>query len=121
MLEESLDAFLGDLEGFLQDIGKVKAVESCLEIILWIHEPDVFQLNDRIGDFLGPVPPAGLDHSEWKAMEGYVEYMPPRPLEPCGETSELVVMLEKKNRMTLLGQAIGSRKSVQPTSITTTS
>ena len=48
-------------------------------------------------------------------MQGYVEDVPTCPLEPCGESSELVVMLKEKNRMALLGQAIGSRKSAQST------
>ena len=48
-------------------------------------------------------------------MEGNVEDMTTRSLEPSRQSAELVVMLEQQDRMAMLCQAIGSRQAPQTT------
>ena len=48
-------------------------------------------------------------------MQGNVKDVTTCPLEPSGQASELVVVFQKQNRVTLLSQTICARESPQTT------
>ena len=110
---EGFDLGRGQLELFNQDAGVVFARERGPHIHLRIHEPHVFELVDGVGDFLGPVAPAALDHTAGKAVQRNIKNVPAFAGEPRREAAELIVVFEQEDFVAGLGQDIGPRQTAQ--------
>ena len=82
MIVEEFDPILGNLKCFLQDASEIHSIKGCTKLILRINEPDSLELDNGVGNFLGPVPATRLDHSDRKSVKGNVENVTPSSLEP---------------------------------------
>ena len=106
MLEKSVHALCGNAEFFDENAREVFAVKSRLDIEFRIDEADVFELVNRIRDFFAPVFAAGFDHAVRETVERNIENMSARALKIRRQPAELVVVLEKQNRVFRLGEIV---------------
>jgi len=74
---------------------------------LRVIKPDLGKANDVLRDFFAEVTPAAFDHGSGKAMEGNIEDNTTRATEVRGQSANLSMLLQQKNRESSFGQTIG--------------
>ncbi len=87
---------------------------------LRIIKGNLFELDNGVFNFLGPVFFAGLDHPVRKTMQRDIKDMP-SPLKPGRQPPQLDMMLQQENRMARLGKAVGTGQAAETGAITITS
>ena len=102
-----------DFEVVREEADEVVAVERGGEREHRVIEPDVFELHDRVGDFLRPVAAAAFDHAVGEAVERDIEDVAAGPLEPGGHAAELVVLFEQQHAAAGAGQHVGGGQAGQ--------
>jgi len=115
VLEEPLDCAGSNLKIIVQNIRKILPIEGRPDIEIRIDKPDILELRDQVGDFLGPILAAGLDHTGRKTMQRNIKNMPPFSFKPRGQSAPLVMMLQQQHRMPQLRQIVGTSQSTQTT------
>ena len=113
MIVESLDLLAVDLEILDQNLGEVITVKRRPHIHLRVDETDILQLVDRIGDLLGPVFAAALNHPVGEAVQGNIEDVAAGAFEPGRQAAELVVVLKQQDLVPILRQIVCTRQSAQ--------
>jgi hypothetical protein len=74
---------------------------------LRVIKADLGKTNDVLCDFLAEVTPAAFDHGSGEAMEGDIEDNTSRATEVRGQSADLSMLLQQKNRKSAFGQTIG--------------
>ena len=113
MIVEGLDLLAVDLEILDQDLGEIITVKRRPHIHLRVDKPNILQLVDRIGDLLGPVFAAALNHPVREAVKGNIEDMAAGSFKPGRQTAELLMVLKQQNFVPVLGQIIRTGQSAQ--------
>lgn len=95
-----------------QEPREISFVKGGAQGKLRIVKNNIRQLDNGLHDRLIPVFLAGFHHAVGEAMQGNIENMT-TAFKPGGQATQSMVMLDKQNLMSAVGQAIGCRQSTE--------